>query len=160
MKDNLTLLTFSLDQVLYAIDIHEVQEVVLLPELTPFADGPSFVSGIFNLRDHIVTAIDLRQRLGLKGRPWDIRNAVLIIASKEKLYGLIVDEALSLIALSNLEIEAAPDLSPFTGSAQGKFVLAVGKLNGRLIPILNLSRILTVVEPTGFSDWQTKEQHD
>ena len=160
MKDDVTLLTFTLDQVSYAIDIHEIQEVVPLPELTPFADGPSFVGGIFNLRGHMVTAIDLRRCLGLGHRPWDAKNGVLIIPSGEKLYGLIVDEALSLITLSSSDIESAPNLSPLTGPAQEKFILAVGKLNGLLIPILNLNRILTPVEPQKSSDEQVGGPHD
>lgn len=157
MRDDLTLLTFALDQVWYGINVHEVHEVVPLPELTPLADAPPFVSGIFNLRGHIVTAVDLRQRMGLKRRPWDVKNAVLVIRFQERLYGLIVDEALSLITLPAQDMEPSPDLSSFMGSLQSKFVLGVGKLEKRLIPILSLSRIFTVVEPQELGDWQVKE---
>jgi len=54
MKDNLLLLTFALEPVSYAISIHEVREVVPLPELTPLADAPPFVAGIFNLRGKLL----------------------------------------------------------------------------------------------------------
>ncbi|MFQ5903376.1 MAG: chemotaxis protein CheW [Candidatus Binatia bacterium] len=160
MKDDFTLLTFTLDQVWYAINVQEVQEVVPLPELTPLTDAPPFVSGIFNLRGHIVTTIDLRQRMGLRRRPWDIKNAVLIVPFQQRLYGLIVDEALSLIKLSAQDMEPAPDLSSFMGNLQSQFVIGVGKLEGRLIPILNLNRIFTIVEPQELGDWQVKEDHE
>lgn len=160
MKGHLTLLAFTLDQVLYAIDIHEVQEVVLLPELTPFVDGPSFVSGIFNLRGHLVTAIDLRRRLGLRCPQWDVKNAVLIIRTGEKAYGLIVDEALSLVTVPDSDVESAPELSTTGQSLEGKFVLAIGKLNGQLIPILNLNRIITSGDALQISDWPVKARHD
>lgn len=159
MRDDVALLTFSLDQVWYGINVHEVFEVVPLPKLTPLADAPSFVSGLFNLRGHIVTTIDLRERLGLKRRPWNVKNAVLVIRYQEKLYGLIVDEALSLVTLPAQDMEASPDLSSLTGSLQSKFVVGVGKLEKRLIPILSLSRIFTIVEPHELGDWQVKEPH-
>lgn len=160
MTPDVTLLTFILDQVLYAIEIDELQEVVALPQLTPLADGPAFVGGVFNLRGHMVAAIDLRRRLGLPSRQWDVKNAVLIVSAREKLYGLIVDEASALITLSSSGVEPAPDFSPSARSPEETFVRAVAKWSGRLIPILNLNRILTVTDSRKLSDWQANEHHD
>ena len=159
MKDKLTLLTFVLDQVWHALNVDEVQEVIPLPELTSLGDTPPFVSGVFNLRGHIVPAIDLRRRMGLKPLPWDVKTAVLIVRFQEKLYGLIVDEALSLITLSTQDTEVPPDFSPCMGSVQSPFVFRVGKLEGRLILILNLNRIFKVGEPRGLGDWHRQEDH-
>ncbi len=156
MKDDITLLTFVLEEVWYAVNVHEVQEVVPLPELTPLTDAPPFVSGIFNLRGHIVTTLDLRRRMGLERHTWDVKNAVLVILLEQKLYGLIVDEALSLIKLSAEDMEPAPDLSSLMG-VESQFIFRVGKLEGRLIPILNLNRIFTTIEPQKLSNWQVKE---
>lgn len=158
MKDELTLLTFALDPVVYAVSIHEVQEVVPLPELTPLADAPPFVGGIFNLRGKVVTAIDLRLRLGLARRPWDAKTAVLVTPYREKLFGLIVDHALALIHLTRAEIEPAPDLSSFMGALQGQFFLAVAKSDGRLVPVLNPERIFSVLEAHELGDWQSKNE--
>jgi len=159
MGDDLTLLTFTLDQVWYGLNVREIQEVVPLPQLTPLAKAPSSVSGIFNLRGRIVTAIDLRRRLGLRSCPWNAKNAVLIIPLKEKLYGLIVDQALSLIPLSTREMEPVPDLSSVAGVQDG-FFLGVKKLDGRLIPILNLERVLTAAESAELKEQQFKESHE
>ena len=122
MTDEITLLTFALEPVHYAISIRQVREVVPLPELTPLADAPPFVRGVFNLRGKVVTAIDLRQRLELPRRAWDRKTAVLIVPFEGKLFGLIVDQALSLVQLSAQQIEPAPDFSPFLGSRQGQFL--------------------------------------
>lgn len=159
MKDDLTLLAFVLDQVWYAVPVQEVQEVVPLPELTPLVDAPPFVSGIFNLRGRIVTAMDLRQRMGLRRRPWDLKTAVLVVPFQKKLFGLIVDEALSLIQLSSEQMEPAPDLSSFMGGLQSQFILGVAKWEEHLTPILNARRIFTVVEIQELGDWQAKDSH-
>jgi purine-binding chemotaxis protein CheW len=154
MKDEFTLVTFVLDQVWYGINVCEVQEVVPLPELTPLTDVPPFVCGIFNLRGHLVTAIDLRQRIGLGHRPWDVKNAVLVVCFREGLYGLIVDEMVSLITLSSRDVEHPRNLTPFTKRAQDQLMVGVGKLDGRLIPILDVNRILTTIESKEAGDGQ------
>ncbi|MGH7769921.1 MAG: chemotaxis protein CheW [Candidatus Binatia bacterium] len=155
MKDDLILLTFALEPVSYAISIYEVREVVPLPELTPLADAPPFVAGIFNLRGKVVTAIDLRRRMGLGRRPWDRKTAVLVTPYQEKLFGLIVDQALSLVQISSAEMEPAPDFSAFLGSLQSQFIAGVAKWEGRLVPILNAGRIFSVIEAHELGDWQT-----
>ena len=157
MENSLTLLTFSLDRMGYALPAHEVQEVVPLPELTPLADAPPFVCGIFNLRGQIVTALDLRQRLGLARRAWDLKNAVVITPYDQKLYGLIVDEALTLLDVSKPDLRPAPDLSCFMGSLQGGFVLAVAKMEDGLVPVLNLNRVFMVAEPQELAELQMQE---
>lgn len=155
--DNLILLTFALEPVTYAISIHEVREVVPLPELTPLADAPHFVGGIFNLRGKVVTAIDLRRRMGLGRRPWDRKTAILVTPHREKLFGLIVDQALSLIHLSAAELEPAPDFSSFLGGLQSRFIAGVAKYEGRLVPILNAERIFSVIDAHELGDWQAPE---
>lgn len=156
-RANLILLTFALAPVSYAISIHELREVVPLPELTPLADAPPFVAGIFNLRGKVVTAIDLRRRMGLAHRPWDPKTAIVVIPYREKLFGLIVDQALSLVQLSAAELEPAPDFSSFLGTLQSRFIAGVAKLDGGLVPVLSAERIFAVIEAHELGEWQTPE---
>lgn len=159
MKDELTLLTFLLDEAWYGVPVHEIQEVVPLPALTPLVDAPPSVCGIFNLRGQVVTTIDLKKRMGLKSRPWDLKNGVLITRFQEKIYGLIVDETLSLITLPTQDVEPSPEFSSVTGSPHTRLVRAVGKLDGRLFPILNVSGIFTTFEPPDLGDRQPGGNH-
>jgi purine-binding chemotaxis protein CheW len=159
MEDELTLLTFLLDEAWYGVPVCELQEVVPLPALTLLVDAPPSVCGIFNLRGQVVTTIDLKKRLGLKSRPWDLKNGVLITRAQEKLYGFIVDETLSLITLSTQDVEPSPEISSVMGDPHRRLVRAIGKLDGRLIPILNLSGILTTFEPPDLGDRQPGGNH-
>ena len=104
--------------------------------------------------------MDLRQRMGLRRRPWDLKTAVLVVPFQKKLFGLIVDEALSLIQLSSEQMEPAPDLSSFMGGLQSQFILGVAKWEEHLTPILNARRIFTVVEIQELGDWQAKDSHE
>ncbi len=151
------LLTFALEPSMYAIPIRDVQEVVPLPELTPLADAPPFVAGIFNLRGAVVTALDLRRRMGLPPRRWDRRTAVLVAPFRERLFGLVVDRAASLMQLAREDLEPAPDFSPFLSASQGQFLQGVAKHDGRLIPILNPERIFSVLETHELGDWRKND---
>ncbi len=157
MNNNFTLLTFALDKAWYAIRAEEVREVVPLPELTPLMDAPQFVSGIFNLRGRIVTAINLRRRIGLMHRAWDIKNAVLVTIFQKKLYGLIVNEALSLITILTQDMEPAPDLPSLNEALQSQCFSEIAKLEGRLVPILNLNSIFKIVDPGSSAIGSSKE---
>lgn len=154
MTDEFILLTFALEPGIYGVPCHDVQEVVPLPELTPLADAPPFIAGIFNLRGRVVTAIDLRRRMALARRPWDRKTAVLVVPFREKLFGLVVDHALSLLHLSRADLEPAPDFSSFVGSSQAQFLQGVAKSDGRLIPILNAERIFSVIEAHELGEWR------
>jgi purine-binding chemotaxis protein CheW len=158
MTDEFILLTFALDPGVYAVPIHDVQEVVPLPELTPLADAPSFVAGIFNLRGRIVTAIDVRRRMALARKPWDRKTAVLVSPFRDKLFGLIIDRALSLIHGSRGDLEPAPDFSTFLGNSQAQFILGVAKSEGRLIPIFNTERVFSVIEAHEVGDWRKDDE--
>jgi purine-binding chemotaxis protein CheW len=158
MADEFILLTFALEPGVYAVPIQHVQEVVALPELTPLADAPSFVAGIFNLRGRVVTAIDVRRRIALARRPWDRKTAVLVCPFGERLFGLIIDHALSLVHASRGDLEPAPDFSTFLGSSQAQFLQGVAKSEGRLIPIFNIERIFSVVEAHEVGDWRKDDE--
>src|SRR4051812_42060695 len=158
MKDDSILLTFTLEPGTYAVSIHDVQEVVPLPELTPLADAPAFVAGIFNLRGNVVTAIDLRRRMSLARRRWDAKTAVLVAPFAEKLFGLVVDRALSLTHVSRGDLEPAPDFSAFLGSSQSQFLQGVAKSEGCLIPILNCERVFSVLEAHELGEWRKSDE--
>jgi len=146
MKESLTLVTFLLGKVVYALEAKEIREVVPLPEMTPIANAPVWVSGIFNLRGQIVTAIDLRLRLGLEPRPWDLKNVILVTPHEGKLYGFIVDQALTLMNLPDSEISPSPNHAELQPPTSENFILAIGKTMGALLPILDLKRILSSFE--------------
>jgi purine-binding chemotaxis protein CheW len=62
------LCTFELDRLLFAIDVDRVQEVIRHQEATPVLTAPESVAGLINLRGQIVTAINLRRRMGMPNR--------------------------------------------------------------------------------------------
>ena len=59
--------TFVVDHLLFGVGVEKVQEVIRYQEMTRVPLAPSVVKGLINLRGQIVTAVDLRRRLGSAG---------------------------------------------------------------------------------------------
>ncbi len=90
-------------------------------------------------------------------RAWDIKNAVLVTTFQKKLYGLIVNEALSLITILTQDMEPAPDLPSLNEALQSQCFSEIAKLEGRLVPILNLNSIFKIVDPGSSAIGSSKE---
>ena len=62
------LCTFFVGDFHFGIDVLQVQEVLRFHEMTAVPLAPPIIRGLINLRGQIVTAMDLRERLGINDR--------------------------------------------------------------------------------------------
>ena len=77
---------------LFGLGIAQVRDVFVPKGLSTVPLAPPEVAGLLNLRGRIVTAIDLRLRLGLPRREADASRIAIGIEERGELYGLLVDE--------------------------------------------------------------------
>jgi purine-binding chemotaxis protein CheW len=68
-----------------------VRDVLRPPAIAPIPLAPAAVEGAMNLRGRIVTAVDLRRRLGLPARAADIHAISIVVEHGGELYGLLAD---------------------------------------------------------------------
>ena len=128
------LCTFFLDGQLFGVDAQTVQEVIRYQEMTRVPKTPPFVSGLINLRGQIVTAIDLRTRLGLTPRPADKLPMNVVLRSDDGAVSLLVDQIGDVIEVDSEDFETPPDT--LQGPARD-LVSGAYKLDGRLLLLLN-----------------------
>jgi purine-binding chemotaxis protein CheW len=135
------LCTFTLDNLLCGIDVERVQEVLRYREMTDVPLAPPEVSGLINLRGQIVTAVDLRCRLGLAPL-CDGRLPMNIVArTGDGMVSFLVDEILDVLDVTETEFEPAPE--PL-GDLLKSLVLGVYKLDKRLLLLLDTDRLLDI----------------
>jgi purine-binding chemotaxis protein CheW len=84
--------TFFLDGLFFGVPVQQVQEVIRYQELTRVPLAAPEVSGLINLRGQIVTAIDLRRRLGLPPRPAERLPMNVVVRHDGGAVSLLVDE--------------------------------------------------------------------
>ena len=138
MAKELHIVGFRVGQEAFGVPIHLVHEIVRVPEITSVPDSPGCVQGVINLRGKIVSVVDLRRRFGAKEIKTNKKNRILVTEVGGKLVGLIVDSASEVLKIPENEIE----LPPVFDQGEGNYVTGVGKLNGRLIIMIDLNKIL------------------
>lgn len=101
------ILTFKLNNLQLALDVDDVQEVLLKAEFQKVPLAPEFIEGLFTLRGQIVTGIDLKKRFGLKG---EIGNeyAIIVIEKGTEYVGLIVDSVGEVEQVDTSNIQPLP----------------------------------------------------
>ena len=103
------LCSFRLAGMTFGLPAIEVQEIIRLPAITrvPLADRA--VAGLVNLRGQIVTAIDLRARLGLPSRHVGERSIGVVIRTEDGVFGLLVDEIGDVLDLDHDSLHPIPE---------------------------------------------------
>jgi purine-binding chemotaxis protein CheW len=129
--------TFFLDGLFFGIEVRKVQEVIRYQEMTRVPLASRVVSGLINLRGQIVTAIDLRRRLGLPDRPAGQLPMNVVIRGDDGVVSLLVDEIGDVQAVDADLFENTPET--LRGEARS-LIRGAYKLDGRLLLVLDTER--------------------
>ncbi len=135
------LCTFTIGENLYGVDAQQVQEVIRYQEMTRVPMSPAVISGLINLRGQIVTALDLRERLGLEPREEDKLPMNVVVRSDDGAVSLLVDQIGDVIEVSPENFESPPDT--LRGKAR-ELIQGAYKLEGRLLLLLDCERAVNV----------------
>src|SRR5215468_11203487 len=138
--------TVMLDGQLFGLPISRVQDVFMPDRLTRVPLAPPEIAGVLNLRGRIVTAVDLRLRLGLAPRGDGRPPMAVGIELKGESYGLLIDSVGEVMKLVN----GAREANPVNLDARLARVSAgVHRLEGQLMVILDVDRVLdmTAADP-------------
>lgn len=138
------LASFKLAGEEYGIDIAVVQEIVRMSTVTRVPRAPEFIEGVINLRGKIVPVLDLRKRFGMPAVEPTKATRIIIIEVAGKTVGLIVDAVREVLRLSSDAIDPTPEM--VTSEVDAAFFKGVGKLEDRLIILLDLNRLLDAGE--------------
>ncbi len=100
--------TFRLAEQWLGIPVLMVQEVLLTQRIARVPGASSEVAGFLNLRGQIVTAVELRTRLGLPARPDDEPPMNVVVRFDSELFALLVDEVGDVVSVEGSAVEPPP----------------------------------------------------
>lgn len=132
MSDVTQLCTFVVGDLYLGIDVQRVQEVLRQQVVTAVPLAPREIRGLINLRGQIVTAIDLRSRLGLPAQDGAAPMNV-ILRSDDAPVSLLVDEIHDVVDVQDKAIEQPPST---LDAEKRKLVSGVIQLKERLLMVL------------------------
>lgn len=141
MESDMQIVACTLENEEYAVDIRAVQEIIRILDITRVPRAPEFLEGVVNLRGMVIPVMDLRRRFGLPLRQNTDSTRIIIVKWQEIIVGLIVDGVSEVLRLEAAAIEPPPSLEQKNATC----FLGVGKINSRLLILLNLDRILSDV---------------
>ncbi|WP_028656790.1 chemotaxis protein CheW [Nocardioides sp. J54] len=104
--------TFWVSGLFFGVAVEEVQEVLRLQPMTPVPRADEAVTGLINLRGQIVTAVDMRVRLGLPPRADDEDPMNVIVRSRGEVVSLLVDDIGDVIDTAGVDAQPAPSNMP------------------------------------------------
>lgn len=136
---NMQYCTFELDDNFLGIEVDRVQEILRYQRMTEVPLASSVISGLINLRGRIMTAIDLRRRIGLTPLDEERRPINVVIRREEEYVSLLVDRIGDVMRPPVEQFEPPPDNTDprFLPLLRGVF-----KLEDRLLLILDTEKIL------------------
>ena len=157
MSKDLYIVGFRIGRETFGVPIELVHEIVRVPEITSVPDAPEYIEGVINLRGKIISIVDLRKRFGEREITSHKKNRILVVEVEDKMVGLVVDAASEVLKIPPSEIDAPPNVFE---EGELNYVTGVGKLGGRLIILIDLSKILQRGELKRLADFAERHSPD
>lgn len=133
------LLTFTMREQFYAVEIMKVREIRGWSKPTPLPHSPSHVRGVINLRGTVLPILDLSARLhGLEAEASE-RNVIIVIERGDQVAGLLVDAVSDILSVEADTLQPPPDMKRTT---QDNCIEAICVIEDAMIRQLNLGTVL------------------
>ena len=140
LQETTQLVGFKLGREFFGIAIIDVQEIIRHQEITMVPRTPDFVEGVISLRGRVIPVINLRKRFSMKASERTKDTRIVIVELDCGTVGFIVDAVTEVISIPKKSIEPAP---PTATGVSREYILGVGKLEDKLMVILNLNQVLS-----------------
>jgi len=138
-EELLQLVSFKMGNEEFGVDILKVQEINRMLQVTHVPNSPPYVEGVINLRGKVIPVINLRQRLGLESKEWDKHTRIIVMELSGKTVGFVVDAVSEVLRIPKSVTEPPPEMGD---KANADYIMAVGKLEDRLLTLLDLEKVL------------------
>jgi chemotaxis signal transduction protein len=144
VANSLQLLSFTLDDEVFAVEISRVREVLEYKGTTKIPRVPDFMRGVINLRGNVVPVIDLKQKFGI-GYTEQGLNTCVIIAEVETngesvILGALADAVREVFDLETQNIEPPPKIGTRLDT---EFIKGMGKYNEGFVILLDIDRVFS-----------------
>ena len=138
-KNSSQFVGFQVDDRQYAFPIEQIQEIVIVDQVTQTPQVADYVEGVSNLRGAIIPIINLRRLFGYEPRPKDTETRTIVVNVGERTMGCTVDMVSQVIRIAAECIQPAPEAVTADGA---EYISGFAKLDDRLVIILDIEKLL------------------
>jgi purine-binding chemotaxis protein CheW len=147
-SNQIQLVVFKLDKEEYGVSILQVQEIKRMTDITRVPHTPDYIKGVINLRGSVLPVIDLKTRLNLPLSEYGDDTRIIIVKVEELCVGIIVDAVSEVMTIESNHIEPAQSV---VGGVSTAYLSGVGKLDDRLIILINVEALIGLSQETKIS---------
>ena len=133
------LVTFKIGDEEFGVDILMVQEIIRMMPITKVPNAPSFVEGVVNLRGKVIPVIDMRKRFGMSTSAHNDQTRIEVVNLQGQVVGCVVDAVSEVLRIKESTVEPPP---PVVAGIGAEYMRGVGKLEDRLLILLDLDKLL------------------
>ena len=135
--------SFVINKEIYGVPILSVREIIRHQQLTRIPKSAEYIEGVLNLRGKVIPVFNLRKKFGLTETEMDNSTRIVVVEVGSKVIGMIVDHVSEVLEIKQESI----DPPPLVGSdVDIDFISGMGKLEEKLIILLDINRILSAEE--------------
>lgn len=156
IKEEIQLVVFILSDEEFGVKITNVREIVRLLPIIPIPKVPAFLEGVINLGGEILPVIDLAKRFYVSPTERTDKTRIMVAEFAGKTAGLIVDEVSEVLRIPVENIEHTPGL--VKSCVHTDFIKGVGKIEDRLIILLDLDEVLNMEEKEELTTMELPDQ--
>ena len=138
-QELIQLVTFSIGEEEFGVNILQVQEIIRTMEITKVPRAPEFVEGVINLRGKVIPIVDMRSRFGLDSKDHDKYTRIIVIEIDMIIVGFVVDSVSEVLRIPANSVQPPP---PVVAGMESEYIDGVGKLDDRLLILLDLDSLL------------------
>lgn len=133
------LVTFSIGEEEFGVNILQVQEIIRTMEITNVPRAPEFVEGVINLRGKVIPIVDMRSRFGLESKEHDKYTRIIVVEIGMIIVGFVVDSVSEVLRIPANSVQPPP---PVVAGMDSEYIDGVGKLEDRLLILLDLDSLI------------------
>jgi purine-binding chemotaxis protein CheW len=130
---------FRIDSQTYAFRIEQIQEIVILGQVTRTPQVPDYVEGVANLRGSIIPIVNLRKLFGLHPKPVDADTRTIVVNVGKRTIGCTVDTVTQVVRIGQDAIHLAPDTVTSHGAS---YISGFARVQDQLIVLLEVDELL------------------
>jgi purine-binding chemotaxis protein CheW len=138
-EELLQLVSFNIGDEEFGVDILKVQEINRMLDVTRVPNTPEYVDGVINLRGKVIPIIDLRRRFDMERKEHDKNTRIVVVELSGTVVGFVVDAVSEVLRIPRSVTEPPP---PIVAGIQADYITAVGKLEDRLLILLDLEKVV------------------
>ncbi len=140
VSNRLEVVTFTLGNEEYGIDIQKVQELRGYDAVTRIANAPEYIKGVVNLRGIIVPIIDMRIKFRLGAPTYDQFTVVIVLNIGGRVVGMVVDSVSDVITLTAEQIKPAPEMGAVLDT---DYLIGLGTLDERMLILVDIDKLMS-----------------